>query len=117
MPGDRGVAFLQLQAERARVFRQVNLIQWLTVAAFIVVLNVIGHTEWITASIILVVGLHFLPLARLFRSPAGAVTGIVLTLIAVSYPFLFAAGPSSPIGPIATGLVLWVNATYGLIHK
>jgi hypothetical protein len=98
------------QARRRRVFRNVNLLQWAAVVAWIAVLNVMGHVEWITPGIMFIVGLHFFPLAKLFNTPANAVLGAAFTLLAVVYPFLASGGPTSVIGPVCAGLILWTDA-------
>jgi len=99
-----------LDAHGARVFRNVNLVQWGACIALVVVLNVVQHAEWITPGIMLIVALHFFPLAKLFRSKLHVVLGAALTALAVSYPFLTAAGPSSGVGPVAAGIILWAAA-------
>jgi len=116
-PGDDSPAFVKDQAERARQFNRVNAAQWLAVAALIVTLNIAGKPEWIMAGVILIVGLHFFPLARTFRTRSHLVTGAALVLIAIVYPLLTLAGPASPIGAIATGLVLWTHASYALLKS
>jgi hypothetical protein len=98
------------QARRRRVFRNVNLLQWGAVVAWIAVLNVKGHVEWITPGIMFIVGVHFFPLAKLFNNPANAVLGAAFTLLALLYPFLASGGPTSAIGPVCAGLILWTDA-------
>jgi hypothetical protein len=94
---------------RQRTFRNINIAQWGAIAMLIVVLNVVGRTEWIWCGLMLIVGLHFLPLAKLFASPINVYTGLALIGVAVVYP-LVSQGPTSPSGPLAAGLVLWVSA-------
>jgi hypothetical protein len=40
-----------------------------------------------------IVGLHFFPLAKLFRHKAHYITGAALVALAVGYPFMTAGGP------------------------
>lgn len=49
----------------------------------IAVCNVVGHTENIPIVIAIIVGLHFLPLARLFRVSIYYYTGILLCVVPV----------------------------------
>jgi hypothetical protein len=49
--------------QRARTFRNINIVQWAAIAALIITLNVLGHGEWLFPGIMSIVGLHFLPLA------------------------------------------------------
>jgi hypothetical protein len=100
------------QPARARAFRNINIAQWVAIAALNVALNVIGHTEWLFPGIMMIVGLHFFPLARLFSaSKANNFTiGLALVTVAALYPFVTAGGPQSPLGPLGAGLMLWTSA-------
>jgi hypothetical protein len=97
-------------AHRARVFRNINIAQWVSCAVLVVVLNIIKHVEWIMPGIMLIVALHFLPLAKLFQSRLHVATGAALAVLAASYPFFAAAGPTSGVGPVGAGLILWASA-------
>jgi hypothetical protein len=75
--------------------------------------------SFIAPSIALIVGIHFLPLARLFRVPIYYMTGILLSALALValialLPGLSIAGPSpynwSLFVGIGTTLVLWLTA-------
>ena len=63
-----------------------------------------------------IIGLHFLPLARLFRNPPHYVTGSALILLATTYPFVASGGPSSPAGALVAGLILWASALWAVLH-
>ena len=69
-------------------------------------------TDWCA----LIVGLHFLPLARIFRAPQLGVLGILVIFWCVaSWAFL----PSSAIAlsaSLGTGLLLWGNCLLSLIR-
>ena len=101
-----------LQRARARTFRNINIVQWAAIAALIVTLNVLGHGEWLFPGIMNIVGLHFLPLARLFPASQANnfITGLALVADALIYPFVAAGGPQSPWGPLVAGLILWTSA-------
>ncbi|MBV8604434.1 MAG: hypothetical protein JO224_07095 [Pelomonas sp.] len=102
------------QAQRSRVFKRVNQAQYLAIAAVVVGCNLAQRPAWICNGILLVVGLHFFPLARLYASRAHAVIGAALCL-AAAYGALFQGGePNNTLAPIAAGLVLWAGAGYGL---
>ncbi|WP_205905321.1 hypothetical protein [Collimonas pratensis] len=97
-----------------RVFNIVNAVQW---ALIIIVANVFprfGMTSWIMPSIIFIVGLHFLPLARIFSSRPHYVTGSSLMLLAIAYPLFAQAGASDPVGCLGAGIILWASAVWGL---
>ncbi len=98
----------------ARVFHWVNGGQWVLAIVLAIVLNNTGHGEWVVAMVMAVVGLHFLPLAAVMSYRAHYVSGVALTLLAVVFPFVTAAGPQSAVGPIGAGLILWASAIYAL---
>jgi len=52
-----------------RIFNAVNIIQWSLVFVASIVLIILRHREWIIPSIILIVGIHFFPLAIAFKAP------------------------------------------------
>ncbi|HZC43521.1 MAG TPA: hypothetical protein VE195_05055 [Acidobacteriaceae bacterium] len=69
--------------------------------------------NWIVPAIVLIVGVHFFPLGRLFNAPAHYVTGAVMVAWAIVYPILFSAGKGDPIGAVGTGAILWMTAALG----
>ncbi len=99
---------------RSRWFNIINAGQWILLILIGNILVNIGLSAWVIPAAILIVGLHFLPLAGLFSYPAHYITGAALILIAATYPFLTAQGPLSPVGCYGAGLVLWLSALYGL---
>lgn len=115
--GDDAPAFIRDQEARQRVFRRINGAQYIAIVAVVTVLNVLGKPEWIGDGIILIVGLHFFPLARLFRSPGHGIVGAALIAIVAAVVLFSRATPDIPAAPIATGLVLWAGAAYGLVRS
>lgn len=99
-------------ARLRRGFRLVNTVQWVACIGGAVLLTALREGEWIVPSIMLIVGLHFFPLARLFARNSHYVTGAALSLLAVTYPFTSPQGPLNPYGPILAGLILWASALY-----
>ena len=103
------------QAREWKRFGMLNGVQWGAITALIAALNIAGRPDWITPGIMLIVGLHFLPLAAMFRYRPHLITGSLLTVLALSYPFLIAGGPASPVGPVCAGLIIWGSAIGMLI--
>lgn len=97
-----------------RVFNLVNAGQWVAVVIAALWLSSTGHPEWIRVAIILIVGLHFLPLGVVFHYPMHLVTGSALIALALIYPLVSTAGPLNPVGLLGTGIVLWVSALVAL---
>jgi len=100
----------------AGIFNAVNMIQWSLVFVASIVLIILRHPEWIVPSIILIVGIHFFPLAIAFNVPRHYCTGAAMILLAVVYPFLSNAGPSSPLGCLGAGIILWASAVAALVR-
>lgn len=93
------------------IFRWVNVVQWVAIVIANLVLNASGHGEWFIAAVILIVGLHFFPLAYYGFAPMRFVlTGLALVSVALSYPWFGAHQPGFPAGAFATGVILWIAA-------
>ena len=97
---------------RDRWFHIINGGQWVVILVVMNVLRNVGMAEWVIPSAMFVIGLHFIPLARLFSNPAHYVTGGALMAVAAGYPFL--AGPASAVGALLAGLVLWGSAAWAI---
>lgn len=105
------------ESKRAnRIFNAVNAIQWISVFVVSALLAALGHKEWILPAIILIVGIHFFPLAVAFKVPRHYVTGTAMTLLAIVYPFLSNGGPRSPLGCLGAGIILWASAVAALVR-
>ncbi|HEX7090112.1 MAG TPA: hypothetical protein VF192_08240 [Longimicrobiales bacterium] len=102
-------------AHLGRAFHIVNAAQWILIAAAAAGLGRAGHPEWIEAAVVAIVGLHFLPLAAVFRHPRLYLTGAAMITLAVVYPLTAADGPASPIGCLGAGLILWASAVADLV--
>ncbi len=98
-----------------RAFAVVNAIQWVAALAVVNILVYIGLSAWVVPSIILIVGLHFLPLARLFDYRPHYVSGMALVLLALAYPWLSRSGAQDPAGCLGAGIVLWITAAWSLL--
>jgi hypothetical protein len=72
------------------------------------------HARRFAQPAILVVGLHFLPLARLFAYPPHFVTGASLVALALAYPLLAPSGPRSGLAPLGAGMILWCSAAWAI---
>lgn len=93
-----------------RLFNLINAAQWIVIVILVNILNKLGLAVWAIPAAMLVIGIHFLPLAKLFSYPPHYVTGVALIIAAVSYPLLAAQGPSDAVGCLAAGLILWASA-------
>jgi hypothetical protein len=114
---NRAAPSLDDGATRSRKRRAYAFITGAEALGIYVIANVLsnrGHAEWINAALILIVGLHFLPLARLFISRAYLATGVALIAIAIVLPQFAAGGARSPLLLLFSGLVLWITAAHCL---
>ena len=100
-----------------KVFHLVNAAQWGLILVVGNVLNNLGHGDWVLAAVIIIVGLHFLPLARVFHYPIHIYTGLALVAWGAGYPFVQSQGAASPVGCLGAGLLLWASAITGLTIK
>jgi hypothetical protein len=68
--------------------------------------------QWVEA----VVGLHFLPLAKLFKVPPFYVTGMVLVLVTLGSLLITVGNPRAIVALAGSGLCLWATAVVVLIQ-
>jgi hypothetical protein len=95
-----------------RIFHFVNILQWALVIVAANVLDATGNMSWFAPATILIVGLHFIPLAVIMQYRWHYVTGAALVFHSIIFPF--AAGPGSFAGPLGAGLILWIGALVAL---
>ena len=97
-----------------RQFRIINVVQWVCIFLAIKLLTRSGLSAWIVPAVMLIVGLHFFPIAHLFHYPPYHVTALALVVLALAYPFLSARGPLEPWGCFGAGLILVLSAIWNL---
>lgn len=92
-----------------RMFLLINVAQWLAGGLAVAFLVRTGRVDWAPAAIAFIVGLHFLPLAYMFRSPVQYVTGAALIAASVIFnrEFLLAI--------LSAGTTLWLTALVQLV--
>jgi hypothetical protein len=100
------------QRHKSKWFNIINAAQW---SAIFVLANVLSHRgldRYIIPMIIGMVGVHFIPLARLFSYRPHYLTGVLL----VAWPLAYVAlrGPGSSAGPLGAGIVLWCSAAWAI---
>lgn len=105
-----------------RTFNRVNAAQWIAIVAVVAAANALGAVACIPGLIAVIIGLHFLPLARLFEQPAFRVTAALLVAAGLAGVFVGAAGGSPAAARIVVAfpaaLILWGTASAGrLLHR
>ncbi|WP_084046311.1 DUF7010 family protein [Deinococcus hopiensis] len=99
-------------AEGKRVrkgFIVVNAVQWSSIGTAVLLLALTDHSAWITPCVILITGLHFFPLAQLFRYRGYNLTAAALVVVAV-LAMLFGDSRGALLSLLATGTTLWASA-------
>ena len=102
------------ERRKGKLFHYINTAQWVAILVIANVLSNIGLRDFVLPAAILVIGLHFLPLARLFAYPPHFLTGAALMALAIAYPLFAASGPKSSVGALGAGLILWCSAAWAI---
>jgi hypothetical protein len=99
---------------RDKWFHWVNAGQWILILVLSNVLANVGLGGWVVPLAMFIIGAHFLPLASIFAAKSHYATGAALMALACLYPFVAAGGPTSGVGPVLAGFILWASAGYAL---
>ena len=99
---------------KAKLFHIINSVQWIIILVLANVLINLGMSAWVIPMGMLVIGLHFLPLAIVFAAPSHFWLGLAMSGYAISYPFIFSGGAGDPYGCLGAGLMLWAYAAWKL---
>ena len=105
------------QRQAGRTFGRVNAAQWAAIVLIAVVLGRLHLDAYTPAAVTVVVGLHFFPLARLFRSPQHHVTGAALVLWGAVCLLLVPRDVLQSTTAFGTGAVLWTAAAVTLVRS
>ncbi|OOG47511.1 hypothetical protein B0E52_03540 [Rhodanobacter sp. C06] len=107
----------ELWRRNSQSFRRITMFEGIGCGLVVVLALTLHRPDLMAAGISLVVGLHFLPLGRLFRMPiyygagAAVVVGDLLCVALFSGPAVTVA-----VG-IATGAIFWITAIRMLLHR
>ncbi len=93
-----------------RVFGIVNAVEWTLVLIATTLLGRYGLSWLIVPVIVIIVGLHLLPLARLFERNLFYVAGAALVAWAATMALALPATLAPVITAIGTGILLWITA-------
>lgn len=103
------------QARREwRVFGAVNVGQWGAIFLAGGLLPRLGFALYLTPAIVLIVGLHFFPLAQLFRYGGHYLTGGALLAWALGCMVLVPPPAWQARVALGAGIILWLSAGYTL---
>jgi hypothetical protein len=96
-----------------RVFAVVNVVQWVAIFGTINLLRNLQLDRWIVSAIVLIVGAHFLPLARIFGARQHVVTGTAMMLCAV-VAVVLPVSVRDTVECVSAGVILWASAAAAL---
>ncbi len=102
------------ERERSRRFAAINVMEGLAIFLTVNVLGWLHLAAWTAPAVALIVGLHFLPLARLFAVRAHLVTGAAVMACALAAPLLPAEVRVTAVC-LGAGLILWVSAIRAVV--
>jgi hypothetical protein len=98
----------------SRVFKRVNLEQWLAVFIVASALQWLHLDAYVINAITAIVGLHMFPLARLFRYVPHYWSGAVLVVWAVASAVFVPNEHLQGVSALGTGIILWLSAAVTL---
>lgn len=96
-----------------RAFYMVNIAEWVAIFGVVNLLRNLHLDALVIPSIVMIVGAHFIPLARIFHAPQHLKTGIAMMVcaaVAVALP----VSVRDTAECLSAGLILWVSAAGAL---
>ena len=99
--------------QKMHAFSMVNIAEWLVIFGVINLMRNLHLDVWIVPSIVLIVGAHFIPLARIFQAPQHLKTGIAMMVLA-AVALVLPASVRDTVECLSAGLILWVSAAGAL---
>jgi hypothetical protein len=98
----------------SRAFNRINAAQWIAVGVLAFALARLHLDAYIPTAVAAVVGLHLIPLARLFRNRLHYATGALLLAWAAGSALLTPSGELQGVTALGTGAILWLSAAVTL---
>jgi hypothetical protein len=103
---------LATNREIARHFYIIFGVELAAIFLAVVVLKALSYPDYILCGIAIIVGVHFFPLAALFRAPVYYGTGLVGCAIGLAGFLVADADLRQKIVGLSFGLLLWVTAAW-----
>ena len=116
---------LRKQCPAAAASRRHSILKWFLLVALIEVLaialvamlaNRLHRADLATDWCAMIVGLHFLPIGKIFRAPQFGVLGILMILWCVVSWVLFQSSAIAISASIGTGILLWGSCVISLFR-
>ena len=96
-----------------RAFYMVNIAEWVAIFGVVNLLRNLHQDVWVIPSIVMIVGAHFIPLARIFQAPQHLKTGIAM-IVCAALAIVLPVSVRDTVECLSAGLVLWVSAAFAL---
>lgn len=96
--------------KRRKAFRIVTVLEVVGCVIVVVLANVFRRPDWIALGISLVVGLHFLPLGKIFGAASYYWVGSLIVVWDILAITALKSWNLTASAAIATGVILWANA-------
>ena len=107
----------ELWRRKSKSFRRITMLEGVGCGLVVMLALTLRRPDLMAAGISLVVGLHFLPLGRLFRMPIYYGAGAAVLIADLLCVALF-SGPAVTITVgMATGVIFWITAIRMLLHR
>jgi hypothetical protein len=99
--------------EMMRAFYMVNIAQWVAIFGTVTLLRNLHLDGWAVSAIVMIVGAHFIPLARIFQAPQHLRTGIAM-MICAAIAIVLPVPVRDTVECLSAGVILWVSAAGAL---
>jgi hypothetical protein len=96
-----------------RAFHMVNIAQWVAIFGVVNLLRNLHLDAWVVPSIVMIVGAHFLPLARIFQAPQHLKTGIAM-MVCAALAVVLPVTVRDTVECLSAGAILWGSAAGAL---
>jgi hypothetical protein len=99
--------------QRMRAFHMVNIAQWVAIFGVVNLLRNLHLDAWVIPSIVMIVGAHFLPLARIFQAPQHLKTAIAM-MVCAALAIVLPVSVRDTVECLSAGVILWASAAGAL---
>lgn len=112
-----GVSRSDFWQERRKAFGVVTVLEVVGCVVVVMLANVFQRPHLIAVGISLVVGLHFIPLGRIFGAASYYWVGSLIVVWDILTITVLKSWNSTASAAIATGVILWATAIYVLVRS
>ena len=96
-----------------RAFYMVNVAQWVAIFGTVNLLRNLHLDGWAVSAIVMIVGAHFIPLARIFQAPQHLKTGIAM-MVCAALAVVLPVSIRDTVECLSAGVILWASGAGAL---